>query len=405
MKLAYFDCFSGVSGDMALGALVDLGVPVDWIAAQIRQIPLGGFALKEARVSKSHIAATKVDVCIDDAGVSRTWYEIRRLIGEADLPKSVRHRSLAVFSRLAAAEARIHGCAVDEVHFHEVGGTDAIVDVVGTVAGLHRLGVDRIVSSPLPLGRGFVDCRHGRLPVPAPATVRLLEEIPVYGVGAEAELVTPTGAALIAALAEDFGALPEMRIEASGYGAGSAELPDRPNLLRILIGTRHTDAEGGVEDETVVVLEAAVDDMNPEFCGFLMERLFAEGALDASFTPVYMKKNRPGVRLEVLCAPGAKERLLAVLFSESTTTGVRYRHTARRILPREAVVLDTEFGPLSAKQVRLPGGGLRVFPEYESCRRAALDRGVPVLAVYEAALRGSLRDGGGQQSAAGPESV
>ncbi|MCF8053185.1 MAG: nickel pincer cofactor biosynthesis protein LarC [Desulfobacterales bacterium] len=404
MKLAYFDCFSGISGDMILGALVDLGVPVDWVSAQLHKLPLTGFSLRAEKTFRSHIAGTRVHVDIDDTGYFRTWSDIRGLIGAADLPEPVRSRSLAVFSRLAEVEARIHGCAADEVHFHEVGGTDGIVDIVGAVCGIDYLHIERIVSSPLPLGKGFVRCRHGEIPVPAPATVRLLEGVPVYGSGIETELVTPTGAALIVSLADEFGDLPNMCIEKSGYGAGSANLADRPNLLRVLIGASPAP-EGYATDETVTILEAAIDDMNPELFGFLMERLFAEGALDVYWMPATMKKNRPGTRLEVVCTPERKERLLFTLLSESTSTGVRYRTSARRILQREPVVVDTEYGPVQAKQIRLPDGTFRVAPEFESCRKIALDRGVPVLVIYEAAARGSREDRAGKAGNSRPESV
>lgn len=404
MRFAYFDCFSGISGDMVLGALIDLGVPVDWISAQLHKLPLSGFSLRVEKTFRSHIAGTRVHVDIDDAGHFRTWFDIRELIGAADLPEPVRSRSLAVFSRLAEVEARIHGCAVDEVHFHEVGGTDGIVDIVGAVCGIDYLHIERIVSSPLPLGKGFVRCRHGEIPVPAPATVRLLEGVPVYGSGIETELVTPTGAALIVSLAEGFGELPDMCLETSGYGAGSADPADRPNLLRILVGESPA-TEGYATDETVVVLETAVDDMNPELFGFLMERLFAEGALDVCWMPATMKKNRPGTRLEVVCTPERKERLLFTLLSESTSTGVRYRPSARRILQRVPVVVDTHYGPVNAKQIRLPDGTFRITPEFESCRKIALDRGVPILMIYEAAARGSREDRATEAGNSHPESV
>jgi len=404
LRFAYFDCFSGISGDMVLGALIDLGVPVDWISAQLHKLPLSGFSLRVEKTFRSHIAGTRVHVDIDDAGHFRTWFDIRELIGAADLPEPVRSRSLAVFSRLAEVEARIHGCAVDEVHFHEVGGTDGIVDIVGAVCGIDYLHIERIVSSPLPLGKGFVRCRHGEIPVPAPATVRLLEGVPVYGSGIETELVTPTGAALIVSLAEGFGELPDMCLETSGYGAGSADPADRPNLLRILVGESPA-TEGYATDETVVVLETAVDDMNPELFGFLMERLFAEGALDVCWMPATMKKNRPGTRLEVVCTPERKERLLFTLLSESTSTGVRYRPSARRILQRVPVVVDTHYGPVNAKQIRLPDGTFRITPEFESCRKIALDRGVPILMIYEAAARGSREDRATEAGNSHPESV
>jgi uncharacterized protein (TIGR00299 family) protein len=389
---------------MILGALVDLGVPVDWISAQLHKLPLTGFSLRAEKTLRSHIAGTRVHVDIDDTGHFRTWSDIRALIGAADLPEPVRDRSLGVFSRLAEVEAGIHGCAVDEVHFHEVGGTDGIVDIVGAVCGIDYLHIERIVSSPLPLGKGFVRCRHGEIPVPAPATVRLLEGVPVHGSGIETELVTPTGAALIVSLADKFGDLPNMCIEKSGYGAGSADPADRPNLLRMLIGASPAP-EVYAADETVTVLEAAIDDMNPEWFGFLMERLFAEGALDVYWMPATMKKNRPGTRLEVVCTPERQERLLVTLLSESTSTGVRYRTSLRRVLQREPVVVDTEYGPVQAKQIRLPDGTFRVTPEFDPCRKIALERGVSILRVYEAAARGGRDDGESDTVDISPESV
>ena len=404
MKLAYLDCFSGISGDMALGALVDLGVPVDWLADQIRRIPLDGFSLRAERVFRQHIAATKVHVDVEGAGGSRTWGDIRRLLEAADLSEAVRTRALAVFGRLAEVEARIHGEPVEAVHFHELGGTDAIVDIVGTAAGLERLAVDRVVCAPLPLGRGIVSCRHGRIPVPAPATVGLLEGVPVYGVGVDAETVTPTGAALAVVLADAFGPLPAMRISRTGCGAGSAEITDRPNLLRVLLGRADVDA-GGADVDSVTVLEAAVDDMNPEMFGFLMDRLFDEGALDVCWMPAQMKKNRPGTRLEVICRPEAAESMLDVLLAESTSTGVRYQTLARRILPRSTVTVETEFGPVRAKQVRMADGTCRLAPEYEDCRAIAVSKGVPIWRVYQSAVCSRRRTSGEPGRGGDPESV
>jgi len=404
MRLAYLDCFSGISGDMALGALVDLGVPVDWLADQIRRIPLDGFSLRAERVFRQHIAATKVHVDVEGAGGSRTWGDIRCLLEAADLSEAVRTRALAVFGRLAEVEARIHGEPVEAVHFHELGGTDAIVDIVGTAAGLERLAVDRVVCAPLPLGRGIVSCRHGRIPVPAPATVGLLEGVPVYGVGVDAETVTPTGAALAVVLADAFGPLPAMCMSRTGCGAGSAEIADRPNLLRVILGQADVDA-GGADVDSVTVLEAAVDDMNPEMFGFLMDRLFAEGALDVCWMPAQMKKNRPGTRLEVICRPEAAESMLAVLLAESTSTGVRYQTLARRILPRSTVTVETEFGPVHAKQIRMADGNCRLAPEYEDCRTIAVSEGVPIWRVYESAVCGRRRTSGEPGRGRDPESV
>ncbi len=404
MRLAYFDCFSGISGDMLLGALVDLGVPIDWLSGRLARIPLDGFSLRAEIVSRGSISGTKVHVEAEEAGVSRTWADIRSLLEAAAVSEAVRSRALSVFSRLAGVEARIHGCPVEEVHFHEVGGTDAIVDIVGTLIGLERLGIERIVASALPLGSGMARCRHGMIPVPAPATVGLLEGLPVYGAGIEAELVTPTGAALVGALADGFGPVPAMHIEKSGYGAGSVDLPDRPNLLRILTGKARPDAPR-LASESVSVLEAVVDDMNPELFGYLMERLFENGALDVCWVPVYMKKNRPGTRVEVVCRPEKTEALITTLFSESTSTGVRYQQVARRVLPRESISVETEFGPVSAKQIRMPDGTLRLTPEYEACRSIAAARKVPIWRIYEAAARSGRGPGKSDGEGGSPESV
>ncbi|NCC94309.1 MAG: nickel pincer cofactor biosynthesis protein LarC, partial [Opitutae bacterium] len=275
---AYLDCFSGISGDMTLGALVDLGLEPDWLEAELRRLPLDGFRLERHTVMSAGIRATRIAVHADQDHHHRTWKTIRTLIEAAPYSETVRRNSLAVFVRIAEAEADIHAVALDKVHFHEVGGIDAIVDIVGSCLGFERLGIDAIGAAPLPQGRGLVRCAHGVLPVPAPATLAILKGIPVYGVEVEAELVTPTGAALAAGLAGSFGPLPAMTVEAVGYGAGTREIPDRPNLLRILAGRPSERDAAGVE-ESVTVIETAIDDMNPEIFGHLMDRKAYDAAI------------------------------------------------------------------------------------------------------------------------------
>ena len=379
---AYFDCFSGISGDMTLGALIDLGVPVDWLQKELSRLPLTGFQLRVTPVVRYGIRATSVRVDINESGPSRDYSAIKSLLEECDLSEGVKSNSLAVFGRLARAEAHIHGCSVQEVHFHEVGGVDAIVDIVGSALCLEKLEISAIISSKIPLGSGFVDCQHGKLPVPAPATIEILKNAPIYGTNTAAELVTPTGAAIIATLAESFGTLPPMHVTKTGYGAGQRELPDRPNLLRIIVGT--PDLSGtGLKTDQIMILETNIDDMNPELFGFLMERLFADGALDVYWLPVHMKKNRPGTLIQVLCEDAVKDQLIQRLLSETTSLGVRYYKAARKLLAREPLTVHTSFGEIQVKRVKNPDGSQRLIPEYDICRQIALERNLPLRVVYE----------------------
>jgi uncharacterized protein (TIGR00299 family) protein len=380
--LAYFDCFAGISGDMTLGALVDLGVPIDWLQNELSHLPLTGYQMSTRPVMRSGIQATGVSVEIQNARDSRNYKKIKLLLEDCVLSDGVKSTSLAVFERLARAEADIHGCAIEEVHFHEVGGVDAFVDIVGSALCLEKLGITEVMASPLPVGSGFVDCQHGRLPVPAPATIEILKDVPVYGTDVVAELVTPTGAAIIVCLAGSFGPLPPVHIKKIGYGAGQRELTDRPNLLRILLGTA-ADATDNLQTEHISILETCIDDMNPELFGFLMERLYADGALDVCWIPVHMKKNRPGTLVQVLCREDRKDALIQRLLSETTSLGVRYYQAARRMLAREQVTVCTSFGDVRMKRVRDPGGGRRLVPEYDVCREIALKRNIPLRSVYE----------------------
>ncbi len=379
---AYLDCFSGISGDMTLGALVDLGLDPQWLETALRGLPLDGFALERQTIMTDGIRATRIVVHADEGHHHRTWSTIRALIEASPYSATVRRNSLAVFARIAEAEAVIHDVPLEQVHFHEVGGIDAIVDVVGSCLGFEKLGIDAIGAAPLPQGHGLVRCAHGMLPVPAPATLAILKGIPVYGVDVEAELVTPTGAALAAGLAGFFGPLPAMTVEAVGYGAGTRQIPGRPNLLRILLG-RPADRHAACVEESVTVIETAIDDMNPELFGHLMERLFADGALDVCWIPVQMKKNRPGTLVQVVCRPEQRETMIGRIFSETTSLGVRHDTVRRRALARRTEKRDTPLGPVQVKRIVAPAGLVRFAPEYEDCRRIAGERNIPLREVYE----------------------
>jgi len=383
--LAYFDCFSGISGDMTLGALIDLGVPVEKLEHDLALLLTEPFSLQVTPVERHGIRALHCEVAAEDRSPSRHYADIQKLIGDSGLPESVKKTALAIFHKIAVAEAGIHGQAVDAVHFHEVGALDSIVDIVGSVLGLAHLGVTRVMASSLPQGRGFVDCRHGRLPLPAPATVSLLQGIPVHGVDVEGELVTPTGAAIMATLGERFGALPAMKITAVGYGAGQRDYPDHPNLLRVMIGNPLTPGceQDGYLVDTVHVIETTIDDMNPEIFGYLMEELFANGALDVYWIPVYMKKNRPGTLVQVLGHASHIDALRDVLFKETTTIGLRVSKARRWMLPRETLSLSLSVGRVALKRIGMPDGEIRWVPEYESCRRVAREQNISIRRAYE----------------------
>ena len=388
--LAYFDCFSGISGDMTLGALLDLGVPLEWLKEQLHRVPLADFDIVVSPVQRHGIHAASVQVEVLDSKTSRHYSDIRDLIENSPLSDSVKSTSLAIFKRLAEAEARIHHCPVDHVHFHEVGGVDAIVDIVGAALGLDYLGIKKIVASPVPLGKGFVACSHGKLPVPAPATLGILEGVPVYGTDIPYELVTPTGAAIIRSLAQRFEPLPEMVIARIGYGAGQRDFEDRPNLLRIVLAAESesaADLGGKLSEDQITIVETCIDDMNPEIFGYLMERLFEDGALDAYWIPVQMKKNRPGTMLQVLCKDDSRDRLIGRVLSETTTTGVRYYRSRRRLLWRDQLKIKTTYGVIPVKRIQDPGGNIRLVPEYEVCRQIALEQNIALKLVYETVTR------------------
>lgn len=385
MRIAYFDLFSGISGDMTLGALMDLGVPVEWLEDNLTSLGLTG-PLLTCRTS-SHNGIRAVDVTVHDRenrSHARNYRDIRELILSADLPEPVKNRSLEAFKRIALAESGIHGTDLEHVHFHEVGGVDAVVDIVGSFLCIHYLGIDQVAASRVPLGRGRVTCSHGTMPVPAPATLSILKGVPVTAGEKEMELVTPTGAAIIATLADAFGSMPDMTLENTGYGAGKRRSPDGlPNLLRVVLGCDPLEDGTAIRKTTAWVIQATVDDMTPELFGYLMECLFDAGALDVAFFPVQMKKNRPGTCLEVICSEERVNPLIRVILSESTSIGVRYHRVSRAVLERQAVIRDSgRFGPVQVKMVIDPSGSKRCLPEYEECRRLARKHHLPLKEVY-----------------------
>jgi uncharacterized protein (TIGR00299 family) protein len=388
--LAYFDCFSGISGDMTLGALIDLGVPVEWLKSQLNELPLEDFDITVTSTHRNGIHAKQVKVEALDDKASRNYIQIRALIENSPLADSIKSAGLKIFQKLAEAEAGIHGCSAEEVHFHEVGGADAIVDIVGTALGLQYLGIQKIIASPIPLGKGFVNCSHGKLPVPAPATLAILQGVPVYGTTIPHELVTPTGAAIISAQTRRFGAMPDMVIKKIGYGAGQRELKDRPNLLRIVLGNESRAATGipeNVQEDQIEIIETGIDDMNPELFGHLMDRLFEDGALDVCWIPIYMKKNRPATMLQVLCNRDRRDELIRRILSETTTLGVRFYESRRRILWRDQMEIETSYGKISVKRIKDPQGDIRIVPEYDVCQGIARKHDLPLRIVYETVIR------------------
>lgn len=415
MKTLYFDAFAGISGDMTVGALLDLGLPLERLRAELAKLPLDGYAVAAERRFVNGIGAVKFEVVLDDAGAAghhehdhghshgsheshgtygthathaphRHYRDIRSMLEQSALEGRVKDLALAVFARLAAAEARVHGVAVDEVAFHEVGAVDSIVDIVGAALGFAVLGVERFVVGPLPLGSGVVRSQHGPIPVPGPATAELLAGFVTRPGDGAGELVTPTGAAILAALAGQ-DALDGFRIDRVGYGAGTRVLADRPNLLRLVLG--EAVAAAGADD--VVLLETNIDDANPETYDYVMERLFAAGARDVFMTPVLMKKNRPGTKLTVVAAPADRDRLAAIVLAETTAIGLRWTPMRRLVLPRESRTVDTEYGPVRVKIATAPDGTRNLAPEHDDCRRVAAARGVALKLVYQAALAAAWR--------------
>lgn len=378
MNTLYLDCSAGIAGDMTVAALIDLGVPLATVrhGLEALALPHGSFAIDTERTSRGGIAATRFDVRFHEHHAHRHYPDIVALIDACSLAAPVKERSQRIFRRLAEAEALVHGVPLKQVHFHEVGAIDSIVDIVGTAICLDALGVDELYASALPYGRGWVDTAHGRLPVPAPATAELLRGLQVADDPLPGEWVTPTGAAIVAALATATGKAPSMRITAIGHGAGSRDCPERPNLLRAVMG------EAVATGDEVMVVETHLDDMNPEVLGFVMERLFAEGALDVAFSPLQMKKNRPGTKLTVITPRKGLDRLGRLILTETTAIGLRYYPVERMTLARASEERATSLGTVRVKVITGPDGTRRIAPEFDECRRLAADSGLPLHEVY-----------------------
>ena len=400
MTVLYFDCFSGASGDMILGALLDAGLPIDDLRRALGSLAIDRETVWTERVIRAGISATKFYVRGEAPPLPRadgheqehrhaahhTLAEISNLIDGSALSTTAKNRAKAIFGRLAEAEAAVHETPIEKVHLHEVGALDSVIDIVGTVYALECLGPNRIVASPLNVGGGSVRSAHGLYPVPAPATIRLLQGAPIYSGPQTTELVTPTGALLVTAYADSFGPVPPMRLQRVGYGAGTRDCHDAPNVLRVMIGESDTTAPS----RRVVVIEADIDDMNPQIFGILIDRLLAEGALDVYYTSIQMKKNRPGTLLSIIAPPGAREQLTATVFRETTTIGVRYREMERECLDRETLTVETPFGPVGIKIARLNGEIMNTSPEFDDCARVAAASGRPVKDVQAAAIKAFL---------------
>lgn len=390
MKIAYFDCFAGISGDMTLGALVDAGADFDALKSTLGKLGVHGYEILREQVTRRGIAATQITVNLHhhhdhDPGHGhhgRSYTEIVEIIRSSDLSERVRKQSIDIFTRLGEAEAKVHGTDIDSIHFHEVGAVDAIVDIVGACIGLEMLGIERVHCSAMPTFHGTVESAHGTLPLPAPATRELLKGVPWREVGIEGELVTPTGAAIVATLAEDYGPMPAMAVDCIGYGAGTKDF-GIPNVLGVMVGEA---AESSGEKTDVSIIETNIDDMNPQLYEAAMERLFAAGALDVYLTPIHMKKNRLGVLLSVICDPAHIAKMTDVIFEETSSIGVRVGSASRVCLHREIAHVDTPYGPIKIKLARRAGRIDNAQPEYDDCKAAAARHSVPVKAVQDAAL-------------------
>jgi len=384
MKVLYFDLIGGASGDMILGALIDAGVPAEKLTKMLAGLKLDEFELIATPIEKNGFQATKVDIQVGEQPPERHLKEILEVIRNSSLPISIQNRAIQIFQKIASVEAGIHNKPVDHIHLHELGGTDTIVDVTGALLALDFLGVSHIYASPIPLGSGFIKGAHGQIPLPAPATMGLLKGLPVRKTDIKAELITPTGAALLAELVKDFSPPPEMKVEAVGYGAGTRDLPI-PNLLRVMIGET---AETGTQiREQLILLESNLDDLNPEIYPYVMESLFNAGALDVCLVPVQMKKNRPGTQIQVLVEVQKAEDMRDILFRETSTLGIRQTQVDRYSLPRNIQDVSTSFGIV---RIKVAGEGTKfqkASPEYDDCQKLARENDIPIQQVYQEAVK------------------
>lgn len=379
MKIAYLDCFSGVSGDMFVGSLLDAGLPFKELERIISGLNLDGYTISAKKEGRNNIFGTRFHVSLKKKHQkARHLKDIKEIITSGDIPLVVVEKCISIFEKLAVTEAEIHHTSPDKIHFHEVGAIDSIIDIVASVAGIHFLGIEKLFGSRIPVGKGIITSAHGKIPLPSPATIALLKGVPIYDSDQEVEMITPTGAALITLLCISFGSMPSMTVERVGYGVGSRTLVDKPNLLRILIGN-DIDKQ---RSETVVVLESNLDDMSPELLGYLMDKLFDEGAKDVTFSHIQMKKNRPGIQLQVIGHPEDKDRLSNIIFKESTTLGVRFTYSQRSVLTRAELMVESPWGKMRVKKIINQDGKTTLLPEYEECRRIAKANNLALQDVY-----------------------
>jgi len=379
MRIAYFDCFSGVSGDMILGALIDAGADLHKLESELSKLKISGFTLKAEKTTRKGLSGTRFFVDADHSHAERHLTDIEKIMDKSDLGDDIKAKAKAIFRDLAEVEAKIHNTNPGDVHFHEIGGLDSIVDVVGSLIVMKMLGIETMYASRIPVGTGFVECDHGVLPLPAPATLELLKGIPVYASSIDKELVTPTGIAILKHVVQSFGTIPEMKIERIGYGAGSRDLKI-PNLLRVWIG--ETEAKQEYEQDEVILIETNIDNMNPEILGYALERLLERGALDVFMTPIFMKKNRPGTLLSILITPDKLDETISIIFAETHSLGIRFQRLERRKLPRELITVETSFGPVRVKVGHIDTEKRIISPEYEDCREIAARLGIPLRKVY-----------------------
>lgn len=383
MKVAYFDCFCGISGDMVLGALVDFGVELDYIREGLEGLSLGSYEIKAYKTKKGNITGTKVDVVLNQRdNTRRNLSDIEEIIGSSSLKSRVKEKSLDIFRRIAEAEAKVHDTDIQKVHFHDVGAIDSLIDIIGSLIGIDSLNLDRIISSPLNVGRGMVKTGHGNLPVPAPATLELLKGIPLYSSSIEHELTTPTGAAIISSLAKEFGSISSIEPDGIGYGAGSADFDHTPNLLRLIVGK----TKERWDEDTINLFETNIDDMNPELYDHIIEKFFESGALDVFLTPIIMKKGRPGTKITVLSEEKDIFKIQRVFFYETSTFGVRSFKVKRNKLMRDMMKIQTEFGDIRVKVGRENNKILHISPEYEDCKRIAREKNIPLKELFQKAM-------------------
>jgi uncharacterized protein (TIGR00299 family) protein len=402
LKIAYFDCFSGISGDMCLGAVVDASASIKELEKELKKIPIEGYRLTVKKVKRAGFTSTKVDIAVLAQRLApnalQKWKDIEKIINRSMLSEEIKQKGLKIFKRIFEAEAKVHGKAFDKVHLHELGAVDCIVDIFGTIMGFNIIGIEKVYSSPINLGSGFVKTEAGILPVPAPATAEILKKVPVYSKDISCELTTPTGAAIIKELSSGFGDMPVMNIGRIGIGAGNKDFKDRPNVLRLFVGNPIAPPHppltgggqegvkgwpGGFSDEKVIVIETNIDDMNPQIYEYVMEKLFKTGALDVYLKQIIMKKGRPGIEMKIICNESLKENLMRIVLKETSTIGLRFYETKRKVLQREVKIVETEFGKVRVKFSMLGDDILKATPEYEDCKRIAKKLNIPLIEVMK----------------------